>query len=211
MRAIFSLILLAPFLAQTELLDQIAVVVDKSIIKDSDIERDIRLMQFLNSEPLHIEQEERRKAAGKLIDQILLREEIQTAGYSEATGQDVSSQIATLENTRFHSESALQTSLAKYGLDEPELREQLRWQLTVLQFIDSRFKAAAIIQDAAVDAYYRDHVSALKKISPRASVEDLHLQAREILVGQEVNRLLDSWLQERRKEVKINFLEDGLA
>jgi hypothetical protein len=60
MRAIFSLILLAPFLAQTELLDQIAVVVDKSIIKDSDIERDIRLMQFLNSEPLHIEQEERR-------------------------------------------------------------------------------------------------------------------------------------------------------
>jgi hypothetical protein len=211
MRAIFSLILLAPLLAHTELLDQIAIVVEKSIIKESDIKRDIRLMQFLNNEPLRIDHEERRKAAGKLIDQILLREEIQTAGYPEATDQEVNSQIAALENTRFHSESALQMSLAKYSLDEAELREQLRWQLTVLQFIDLRFKAAAITQDAAVEEYYRDHVSALKKSSPRASVDDLHLQAREILVGEEVNRLLDSWLEERRKKVKISFLEDGLV
>lgn len=211
MRATFSLILITPLLAQAQLLDQIAVVVDKSIVKDSAIRRDIRLTQFLDNEPLRIDLAEKRKAAGRLIDQTLLREEIRIGGYPEATEQAVNSAIASLETTRFHSEAALQTSLKKYDLDEAELRDQLRWQLTVLHFIDSRFHTAASVPDSAVDTYYQEHLSALKKSSPKASEEDLRLQARTILEGENVNRLLDSWLQERRKGAKISFLEGGLT
>jgi hypothetical protein len=211
MGVISSLFLLAPLLAQAELIDQIAVVVDKSIIKDSDIRRDICLTQFLDNEPLRIDLTEKKNAAGRLIDQTFLREEIQIGGYPQATEQVVNSAIAGLENTRFHSEAALQTALKQYDLDESELREQLRWQLTVLQFIDSRFKTAVIVQDSTVDAYYREHLSVLKKSAPKASAEELRLQARNILEGEAVNRLLDSWLQQKRKEAKITFLEGGLT
>ena len=210
MRVTLSLILLTPLLAQVDLFDQIAVVVDKSIIKDSDVRRDICLTQFLDNEPLRIDPAEKTKAAPRLIDQILLREEIRIGGYSEATEQAVHSAIASLENTRFQSEAALEAALKTYDLDEAELRDQLRWQLTVLQFIDSRFKSAAIVQESAVDAYYREHLSALKKNSPKAPEEELRLQARNILEGEEVNRLLDSWLQQRREEAKIAFLNGGL-
>jgi hypothetical protein len=211
MRATLSLILLATFSGRAELLDQIAVAVDKSIIKDSDIRRDICLTQFLDNEPLRIDQAAKRKAAGKLIDQVFLREEIQIGGYPKATVQAIDSAIAGLENTRFHSEAALQTSLKKYDLDEAELRHELGWQLTVLEFIDARFKAAAIVQDSTVDAYYRQHIAALKKNNPQAHAEELRLEARNILEGEEVNRLLDAWLQQRRKEAKITFLEVGLT
>jgi len=207
----FSLFLLAPLLAQAELIDQIAVVVDKSIIKDSDIRRDICLTQFLDNQPLRIDLAEKKRSAGRLIDQTFLREEIQIGGYAEATEQVVNSAIASLENARFHSETALQTALKQYDLDEAELRGQLRWQITVLQFIDARFKTAVIVQDSAVDAYYREHLFALKKSAPKVSAEELRLQARNILEGEEVNRLLDSWLQQKRKEAKITFLEGGLT
>jgi hypothetical protein len=204
-------LLLMPLKARTELLDRIAIRVDDSIIKDSDISRDIRLTQFLDNQPLQIDQEQRKKSAQKLIDLALLREEIHNGGYQNASDEAVHSEIETLETGRFHSSSGLETALTKYHLNREQLRERLRWQLTVLQFIDSRFKAAAIAQDSAVNQYYDEHLAALKRNRPNASAAELHERAREILVGEEVNRLLNSWLEERRKEAAISFLEDGLS
>jgi hypothetical protein len=204
-------LLLMPFAARTELLDRIAIIVDDSIVKDSDISCDIRLTQFLDNEPVRVDQTERKKSAQKLIDLTLLREESQNGGYQNATDEAVNSEIESLETGRFHSKSGLEAALTKYHLDEEELRERLRWQITVLHFIDSRFKAAAIVQDSAVNQYYEEHAAALKKNSPNASPAALHEQAREILVGEEVNRLLDSWLKERRKDAKISFLEGDLS
>ncbi len=208
-------LIIGPLLVQlivcAELIDQIAIVVDKSIIKDSDIARDIRVTQLLNNEFPQINAQERKKTAQKLIDQMLLREEIRTGAYPTATEQEVNSQFKALQNRRFHSPVLLQTSLKKYQLDETQLREQIRWQITVLHFIDARFKPAAIIQDSAVDAYYHQHEDALKSNNPNASVDDLKSQAREILAGEETNRLLFSWLEERRKQAKITFLEEGLS
>jgi hypothetical protein len=201
----------AQLLAQAEPIDRIAIVVGKSIIKDSDIDRDIRVTQFLNNEPLHITQEERQRTARKLIDQVFLREEIRTGDYPAATDQEINSQLAAAGKNRFATEAAFQSVLAKYDLDEPELREQVRWQLTVLHFIEARFKPAVIVQDSAIDEYIRQHEPALRKNNRRASADDLRSRARDILIGEEVNRLLFSWLDERRKDSKISFHEDGLA
>jgi hypothetical protein len=210
MRVPVILIFLAQFFAHAELVDRIAIVVGKSIIKDSDIDRDIRVTQFLNNEPLHIASAKRQEAARKLIDQVFLREEIRTGDYPAATDQEINSQLAAVGKNRFATEAAFRTALAKYDLDEPELREQVRWQLTVLHFIEERFKPAVIVQDSAAEEYVRQHESALRKNNPGASAEDLRSQARDVLTGEEVNRLLFSWLDERRKDSKISFHEDGL-
>jgi hypothetical protein len=211
MRTLVWLLLVVHCRAQGVLIDRIAVVVEESIIKDSDIDRDIRVTQFLNDQPLRINPADRKKAAGKLIDQVLLRDEIKTGGYPRATQQQADRQLQALVNERFHTQEAFRAALEQYGLDTDTLCDQFRWQLTVLGFIETRFRPAVVLSDDAVNKYYREHLSGLHKDNPKGSTEDLRSKARDTLTEEEVNRLFFAWLDERRKGAKISFHEDGLA
>jgi hypothetical protein len=211
MRFLMGVVLAAQLLAQEELIDRIAVVVGKAIVKDSDIDRDIRVTEFLNHEPLRVDHAEQKKAAQRLVDQVLLREEIRVGGYGSATNEQVSAALEGARKTRGEQEGPFAASLKSYGLTVANLRDQLRWQLTVLRFVDARFQPAATVADSAADAYYRQHEAALRRAHPEASSEELHAAARTLMTDEEVNRLLFSWLDERRKSASVKFLEEGLA
>jgi len=198
-------------LAQGVLLDGIAVVVDQSIIKDSDIARDIRVTEFLDNAPLHIDPSQRKKAAARLVDQTFLRKEIRAGRYSQAPEQDARTQLDALIRSRFHTQAAFHEELKRYRLDEETLLAQLRWQLTVLAFVKARFKPAVVVPDSEVDQYYQAHLAALRAQNPRGSEDGLRAQSRDILTEAAVNRLLFSWLDDQRKSAKVNFHEDGLA
>jgi hypothetical protein len=197
--------------AQGVLIDRIAIVVGQSIIKDSDIDREVRLTEFLNHDPLQVGPAQRKKAAAQLVDQVFLREEIRAGSYPYATQQESTRQLENLVSQRFHTQAEFDHELKRYGLDEATLQAHFRWQLTVLSFVDERFKPAVVASDSAVDSYYRQHMAALRKAHPKDSLEQLHSAAREILTEQEVNRLFFAWLDDHRKSAKINFHEDGLA
>ncbi len=60
------------------------------VIKSSDIDRDIRLTDFLNRAPLNFSSAAKREVGGTLITQQIIRDEIANGGYrrppeSEAT------------------------------------------------------------------------------------------------------------------------------
>ena len=131
--------------------------------------------------------------------------------YTSATRQQAAAQLAVLTKQRFPSVEALRAALRRYGLTEATLLDQLRWQLTVLNFVDARFKPAVVISDAAVDQYYRQHLAELRKEDPHGSESDLRSKARNALTDEEVNRMFFAWLDERRKDAKIDFHEEGLA
>lgn len=211
MRFIMCLTVIMQIHAQGILIDRIAIVVGQSIIKDSDIDREVRLTEFLNHEPLQVGLAQRKKAAAQLVDQVFLRAEIRAGSYPYASQQESTRQLESLVSQRFHTQADFDRELEKYGLDEATLQTEFRWQLTVLSFVDERFKPAVVVSDSAVDAYYRQHVTALRKAHPKDSVEGLHSAVREILTEQEVNRLFFSLLDDHRKSAKINFHEDGLA
>ncbi len=198
-------------LAQGVLLDGIAVVVDQSIIKDSDIDRDIRVTEFLDNAPPRVDPSERKKAAARLVDQTFLRKEIRAGQYGYAPEQEARTQLDALIRSRFHTQTAFQDALKRYRLDEETLLLQLRWQLTVLGFVKARFKPAVVVPDSEVDQYYRAHLATLRAQNPRGSEDDLRAQSRDILTEDAVNRLLFSWLDDQRKSAKVTFHEDGLA
>jgi len=185
MPIVFWLPLLANMALGGVLIDQIAIVVDQSIIKDSDIERDIRVTQFLNHEPLNVNLAERKKAANKLIDQTLIRREIREGDYQWATATQANDQLESLIKQRYASRAAYQRALKTYGFDEADLREQFRWQLTVLQFIEARFAPSVVMPGGG-------------------SGNKSKLEA-------EVNRLFFAWLDQQRKDAKIVFHEEDLA
>lgn len=203
--------LLACAVARPVIIDQIAITVNNDLIKDSDIDRDLRTTELLNGDPPNTSPAARKKDASHLIDQVFIREEIRAGAYPIATMQEAETELDQVIKDRFHTQAALDAALKRYQLTEPDLREQFRWQLTVLRFIDARFRPAVLITDAEVNKYYGQHLTQLRKSNPHGSVEDLKTDARNILTGQQVNKLLFAWLDEQRKAAKIHYLEESLA
>src|ERR1051326_5430708 len=93
------LLLLAP--ASAAVVDRIAVAVDNRAIKESQIDRDLRLTAFLNGTPLDEGTLSKRKAADRLIDQTVIRSEITKGTYPQPSDAEVNSTLAKIKQARF--------------------------------------------------------------------------------------------------------------
>lgn len=187
--------------------DRMAVIVGKHVVKLSDIDRDLRLTEFLNKEPLNLNPERRRQSAERLIDQQIIRTEIAAGGYNRASDAQADALLRQIRRERFGSSDAgLRAELARYGLTEDDLRAQLLWQLTVLAFIQQRFQPEATLGDQDVRAYYNQHLAELKKSNPKdSSFEALAPQIRSSLEGESVNKDFEDWLARARQRTRIEY------
>lgn len=193
-------------------IDRIAVIVGKHAIKASDVERDLRVTDLLNRAPLDLGAEAKHKSAERLIDQSIIRGEIATGDYHRATDADANGMLAQIRRDRYGgSEARLRVDLEKYGVMEDELREALLWQLTVLRFIDERFRPGVMVSDQDVQTYYNQHLAELKKQYPRdSSLTALDPHIRALLQNQEVDKQFDQWLDDSRKGQHIEYREEAL-
>src|SRR5262245_7830153 len=102
MRYHVPLLLLLLVIAQAgEVVDRIAVVVGKNAIKISDISNDLRVTAFLNDERLNINPQSRRKAAERLVDQAIIREQVVNGGYKLPGESEVTALLQQIQNDRF--------------------------------------------------------------------------------------------------------------
>jgi hypothetical protein len=194
------------------IIDQIAIVVRDSVIKDSDIERDIRVVDFLNQEKLTLDLAARKAAASRLIDQQLIRREIDVGEYRTATEADAERLLEKTEKEEYHSPAVFQAALQKYGLTRDQLKQYLRWQLTVLNFINERFRPAVLVTDEDVAQYYRDHTAEFRNASTgkTRTLEEAADDIRNRLIEERVNKQFDSWLDARRRSANIEYKEEAL-
>jgi hypothetical protein len=210
MRCPLTLLLtLASALPGGVVIDRVAVVVEKHAIKSSDIQRDLRLTEFMNREPVDLSPANRRKSADRLIDQTLIRDEVARGGYRRPNDADAEILLKHLVRDRFGgSASGLHELLSRYGLSENELREQFLWQLTVLRFIDQRFRPGVQVADQDVRTYYDQHLAEFKREHPRNnSFDALQTQIRASLEGERINQDFAAWIEEARKRVRIEYRE----
>lgn len=193
-------------------LDRIAVIVGKHVVKSSDIERDLRITDFLNAEPLVLTARTKHKAAERLIDQSIIRDEIASGGYQRATDAEASATLDKLRQTRYGgSETRFRQALNRYGITEEELQMELLWQLTVLKFIDQRFRPGVLVTAADVHQYYDEHEAALKRQYPKAnSFDALEAGIRASLEGEQINRQFDMWLDDARKRTRIEYMPGAI-
>src|SRR5260370_16139417 len=82
------LLFLVSALEGAVVIDRIAVIVGQHVIKASDIDRDLRLTEFMNREPLNLNREAKRRSAERLIDQEVIHMEILTGGYTQPAGAE---------------------------------------------------------------------------------------------------------------------------
>src|SRR5206468_1942783 len=96
----------------------------------------------------------------------------------------------------------------RYGSSAAELRSQLIWQLTVLRFINERFRAGALVTDEEVRAYYDQHLADLKREYPQnSSFEALAPKIRASLEGERVNQNYAEFVERARKRSNIRYLQ----
>lgn len=212
-RLTLTLVAFEGLLCGAVVVDRIAVIVGNRVIKTSDIDRELRVSSFLNRQPLDESAAARRKAAGRLVDQQLVRQDILSGQYSQPTEQDARKFLEQLKHDRFgSSDTQLGTTLTRYRLTEDQLRQYLLWQLSVLRFIDQRFRPGVLVTDEEVAAYYQEHRADLQKAYPRNNrLEDLQAKIRETITGERVNQAFEDWLAETRDNTRIDYKQPAFA
>ena len=192
-------------------LDRMAVIVGKHVIKTSDIDWDLRVTQFLNRQPLALTPPAKRQSAERLIDQELIRQEIVSGNYKRPPDSEAAALLNNLRRDRYGgSDVKMREELQRYGITEDQLRAQLLWQLTVLRFIDQRFRPAVIVTDDEVHAYYTKHLPELRRQYPGDdSFEALEPRVRSLLEGQRINENFEQWLAEARKNYRIEYRQEA--
>ena len=198
--------------AMAVIIDRIAIVVGTSVIKDSDIDREIRITDFVNGDRLDLSEAARKQAADRLIDQALIRKEIEVGEYAQATPADAEKMLAQIRKQRYRTEASFNSALKRYGVTEPQLLAQLRWQMTVLQFIDQRFRPGVLVSDEQINNYYNEHIAELTQANggKRPTLDEARQQIENALTGEQVNQQFYAWLDQQRKQTNIEYHEPGL-
>ncbi len=212
MKCLAAALVLVPLLSAAVVLDRVALVVADNVIKASDIERDIRVTDFLNGDALDFSPAARKQAANRLIDQTLIRREVTVARYPDASADDVAKLLAQVKEERFGTDAAYRAGLEKYGITEAELRRRLSWQLTVLNFVDARFRPGVMVSSEEIQQYFETHRAEFQKAGTEKQVTlaGVRDQIEQKLASARVDRDLFSWLDQARKEANIRYHEAAL-
>ena len=112
----------------------------------------------------------------------------------------------------YSSETDFQNALQASGITVDELTRRLWWQLTLLRFIDYRFRPGIQIPPADVQAYYRQQVSEWeqKGTKPIPTLEESRDQIEEILTQKRIDQALEQWIKDTRNQVTVTYLDPAL-
>jgi hypothetical protein len=159
--------------------DRVAVVIGKTVITESEVLQEIRLTAFQTGRPLDFSPAARRAAAERLVDQQLIRKEMEIGHYPQPTPAEVEAMYRQFRNEHHSTD-------AQYGITEDELKQHLQWELAAMRFTDQRFRVnlpATEQQGANRDAPGADSTS--------------------------VDHQMDAWLKEARSQIKIQFKKEA--
>jgi hypothetical protein len=123
---------------RAEIVDRIAVIVDNRVIKQSDIEAEVRVTDFVNGEKLDMGIAAQKQAASRLIDQKVIRKAMEMGVYPQPAPAEAEPLLKQIRQ-RYSNDAAYHRALASYGLNEATLKQHLLWQIAVLRFISLRF------------------------------------------------------------------------
>lgn len=192
--------------ARAEVIDRIAVSVGNQVITTDQINDEIRLSGFLSHSEPNFSGDEKRRAAERLIEQTLIRREMDFTHYPLPALSDADPLVKKIE-AEYPDRQGFLSALARYSIDENDLRQHLWWQLTLLKFTAERFRPAVQVTNAEVRQYYRQQVEKWKQqgVKEVPSFQDSRDAMEKALTEERVNQVMDRWLGDARTQIDIRF------
>jgi hypothetical protein len=170
-------------LCAADVVDRVAIVIDKKVITESEVVDDLRLTEFINLQPIDLNPVARRDAAEHLVDQELIRREMENGAYTPPPAAQGDALVRKFRQEHFPSLPAYHAALEKYGVTEDQLKQRLLWQQAAIQFTDFRFRA----------------------VQPEQGSESADRAASETAAPASVDQQMDAWLKQARGSTKITF------
>lgn len=206
------LLLLALLPLHATILDRLAITVGSQVITQQQLDEELRVTAFLNHEKIVRTEEARRTAADHLVQQLLVTREMELSQYPLPQAEDVNKYLLQVR-AGFGTATSFAEALAEYELSEETLKQHLALQLTTLQFIEFRFRPNVGISTADVQEAYNREVVAWKVTHPGGTPPSLDSSREAIqkaLLEERTDQVLDTWLEETRKQVSIVYLDKSL-
>jgi len=185
-----------------ELIDRIVATVNGHIILQSDRDDAVRYEALTSGRlPEQLSAVDRKSALDRLIDQELLREQM-NASDTHATSEDVARRI---EEIRKQYPTAVDDRtwhalLMRYGINEDELQKRVSLQLDLLRLVDARLRPTVQIDAQSIESYYNQELlPQLRQMGRKAApLEEVTPKIKELLTQKKMNQLLAAWLQNLR-------------
>ena len=199
--------------ARAEIVDRIAVSVGSRVITASDIDREIRVTALLNGLKLDLSPAAKRAAANRLVEQTLIRRELELTRFSMPEASSAMPQFLEFRKAQFPKDEDFQRALNDAGITEQDLKGELLWQLTLLAFVDVRFRPGVQVTEQEIRDYFEKVVrpaALTAKPGEPALLEDYRGKIEETLTGNRADQQMDLWLKEERKRTDIVFHEEAL-
>jgi peptidyl-prolyl cis-trans isomerase SurA len=207
LRCLAPLLALLAFAARADIIDRIAVSVGNHVITASDLDREIRVTAFLNGTKPDFTAAARRATAGRMVEQALVRSELETSRYPTPAPSEIDPVLAQLKN-RSPNDADFQHSLAEYGITEQDVRDELLWQRTLLSFLDVRFRPSVQVSDKDIQDYFEKSVLPAEQAAHKGatiSLDDYRDQIEAKLTGEREDQEMSRWLDEAKKRTEIVY------
>jgi peptidyl-prolyl cis-trans isomerase SurA len=195
-----------------DIIDRIAVAVGNHVITTSAIDREIRVTAFLNAAKLAFTPAVKRATAGRMVEQALVRTELETSRYPTPPPSEVEPILAQLKKERFPTGADFQRALAQYGITEQDVRDELLWQRTLLSFLDVRFRPSVQVSDKEIEDYFTKTVKPAAQAEhpgQTVSLDDYRDQIEATLTGEREDQEMSKWLDQAKKRTEIAYHDDA--
>jgi parvulin-like peptidyl-prolyl isomerase len=192
-----------------ELVDGIVATVNRQPILRSDWDEGARFEAFMQQKSLdEVTDTDQVLALQHLIDRQLLKTQMGNAAYmqpsDEQLRQDIDKVRAQVKNGS--DDAAWHKLLASYGLTEATLKEHMRVEFQVMNFIEVRLRPNVHVPDEDVDVYYRNQLlpDLQKNGGAAVTLTEVAPRIRELLTQQRMDEMLDVWLHNLRQQSDIH-------
>jgi hypothetical protein len=181
-----------------EILDRVLATVEGHIITLSDV----HIVETLGLVPSLRGNDRGRSIVDRLIDRLLVLQEVERYAPPEPGPAEVDERIAAITR-HFDSAAALDGALRKVGADRSFLRQWARNDLRIARYLDQRFAGVLEPTDEEIENYRRQHASELPRGNEAADQAELVRQVRERVTAERRTALIREWIDGLRARADI--------
>jgi len=191
-----------------EVLDGVVATVNHKPIFRSDWDEAVCFELFMQRKPVtQVTEADRLAALQRLIDRQLLTAQMNDAHSMQPSEDDLQKYTAKLraQVPGGDDDQSWRKLLAGYGLTEDVMKDHLRTELQVMNFVEVRLRPTVRVQPEEIETYYRNQLLPdLQQAGVKmVSLNDVAPKIRELLTQQHMDELLDAWLHNLRQQAEI--------
>lgn len=202
-------------------LDHVVAVINGEVLLESDVEEE---MHFAALEPFqpHAGRDTKEAALRRLTSRVLIVQQMRQQNQFNVKISDADVE-KSLKELRTHlpqclkykceTEAGWKEFLKANDLTNAEVVDHWKKRLTILDFIDVRFRAGIRTSHQDIEDYYNKSVvpEFERQHQTAPPLKDVSSRIQEVLLQQQVNGLLRDWLKSLREEGNVQIVDPAYA